>query len=464
MKNLASFALVLLCALGASAQYDTIIVGGGLSGLAAAVELQKPKDQEGHKGQNVLVVESTDRLGGRVRSVEAYGLTIENGAEFIDRENKNLQDLIRRYRLELIELDKRPERMIFSFGGRTYSLAELSEKIFSENEQAIQKIQRLRTNPSLSIAKAMEFAGFNEFAKSVFSTVIGSETGRNPAEIAFSEFGNYFFAFDSKKRLIRFLPYADESFKLKGGTERLVQALAADLKPGTVALNMKVTAVKTVESGFELTVETPAGARKLSARELVITVPAKALKAIRFDIGPRGEAAVRQLTGMPYAQNSKLYLFFSRKRWLEMGLSGAGWSEKGFQFFESSQGQGAKTGAILAYSGEPPRTGAERAELIERTLGELDRIFPGLRKDYIGHRLFQFPRSYSVQGLIGAPSQSAFLKAARDLPFRLIGEGFSTESPGYMDGAVETGLKAAREILRRSRPSLNRCARAVSNF
>ena len=40
-------------------QADTLIVGGGLSGLALAAKLQKA-------GQSFLVVEAAERLGGRI--------------------------------------------------------------------------------------------------------------------------------------------------------------------------------------------------------------------------------------------------------------------------------------------------------------------------------------------------------------------------------------------------------------
>ena len=40
-------------------QTDTLIVGGGLSGLALAAKLQKA-------GQSFIVVEAAERLGGRI--------------------------------------------------------------------------------------------------------------------------------------------------------------------------------------------------------------------------------------------------------------------------------------------------------------------------------------------------------------------------------------------------------------
>jgi monoamine oxidase len=51
-------------------KFEVIIIGGGISGLAAANELIK----SGIK--NVLVLEGNDRLGGRINTVRDQGIEI----------------------------------------------------------------------------------------------------------------------------------------------------------------------------------------------------------------------------------------------------------------------------------------------------------------------------------------------------------------------------------------------------
>src|SRR5690349_1143116 len=57
---------------------DVIVIGAGVSGLAAARELRL-------RGLSVLVVEGRDRIGGRVHTVrpEGWPLPVEAGAEFV---------------------------------------------------------------------------------------------------------------------------------------------------------------------------------------------------------------------------------------------------------------------------------------------------------------------------------------------------------------------------------------------
>ncbi|HLE42541.1 MAG TPA: FAD-dependent oxidoreductase, partial [Methylomirabilota bacterium] len=50
---------------------DAIVVGGGIAGLAAAWEL---------RDRDVLVLEASDRLGGRIRSERRGGMWLNFGA------------------------------------------------------------------------------------------------------------------------------------------------------------------------------------------------------------------------------------------------------------------------------------------------------------------------------------------------------------------------------------------------
>ena len=53
--------------------YDILIVGAGISGLAAADNLID-------SGKDILVLEARDRVGGRIWSHLWYGVIIEEGA------------------------------------------------------------------------------------------------------------------------------------------------------------------------------------------------------------------------------------------------------------------------------------------------------------------------------------------------------------------------------------------------
>jgi monoamine oxidase len=58
-------------------QHDVLIVGGGVSGVAAALELVG-------RGLDVRIVEARTRLGGRIATDAVAGLSVETGGEFLD--------------------------------------------------------------------------------------------------------------------------------------------------------------------------------------------------------------------------------------------------------------------------------------------------------------------------------------------------------------------------------------------
>ena len=73
-----------------SSYYDVIVVGAGFSGLLSALALSK-------EGNNVLIIEKENRIGGVCRSYEVDGFTVDTGPHIITRMDsgplKSLMDL-----------------------------------------------------------------------------------------------------------------------------------------------------------------------------------------------------------------------------------------------------------------------------------------------------------------------------------------------------------------------------------
>lgn len=79
--------------------YDVIVVGAGISGLAAANQLKQ-------KNYKVLVLEARDRVGGRIWTDHAFGSPFELGAHWIQGIDKNpIAELARKLNLEVVTTD-----------------------------------------------------------------------------------------------------------------------------------------------------------------------------------------------------------------------------------------------------------------------------------------------------------------------------------------------------------------------
>ncbi|MCL4244354.1 MAG: protoporphyrinogen oxidase [Candidatus Dadabacteria bacterium] len=102
-----------------------VVVGGGITGLAAANRLREVADER-HPGLEVLLIEASERTGGPIRTIERDGFLIEEGPDaFITTKPWGL-NLCRRLGLdgELIETNDR-KRKTYILRGST--LVEIPE-------------------------------------------------------------------------------------------------------------------------------------------------------------------------------------------------------------------------------------------------------------------------------------------------------------------------------------------------
>jgi len=65
-------------------QKTVIVIGAGTAGLAAAKKLR-----ESNTGVKVIILESSDRIGGRISTKRDFGFTFEEGAQWIHGQGEN---------------------------------------------------------------------------------------------------------------------------------------------------------------------------------------------------------------------------------------------------------------------------------------------------------------------------------------------------------------------------------------
>ncbi len=103
--------------------YDIVVLGGGVSGLSAAVALQEEKLKGTHSA-SIALFEAGDRLGGHIQSVRKNGFLIEEGPDCFIAENKDTFDFIERLGLtgELLGTSEENRRSFIASGNKLYSL------------------------------------------------------------------------------------------------------------------------------------------------------------------------------------------------------------------------------------------------------------------------------------------------------------------------------------------------------
>ncbi|XP_051121699.1 polyamine oxidase 1-like [Andrographis paniculata] len=131
-----------------SPPFSVIIVGAGISGIAAAKVLAD------NGVEDVLILEAADRIGGRIRKEDFGGVTVEVGAGWIagvgGKQSNPVWELARESNL----------RTCFSdYSNARYNIYDRSGKIFPSGiaahsyqkavESAIQKLQSQESNPDV---------------------------------------------------------------------------------------------------------------------------------------------------------------------------------------------------------------------------------------------------------------------------------------------------------------------------
>ena len=128
-------------------QFDCIVIGAGLAGLTAARDLQA-------QGKSVLVLEASDRVGGRVKSDYQDGFIFDRGFQVINprypqvAKSKLIKDLDFKYisgSIQLADLDKK-------IG---YSLGSFSSEIGGGVEKL--KFVTFVLNPKVGLDKSFGF-------------------------------------------------------------------------------------------------------------------------------------------------------------------------------------------------------------------------------------------------------------------------------------------------------------------
>lgn len=97
-----------------------IVLGGGIAGLYASYLL-------GKTGIKVQLIEATDRLGGRIRTIaDVSGNFLDLGAEWIQAEHKTAKSLIRELGLKTTDFEVQSDLFFGSY--RKFGTWDISPK------------------------------------------------------------------------------------------------------------------------------------------------------------------------------------------------------------------------------------------------------------------------------------------------------------------------------------------------
>jgi monoamine oxidase len=439
------------------------IVGAGLAGLSAGYHLRR-------KGVLADIFEGDKRAGGRVKSARIFdggNLNTEIGAEFIDSAHNDLFWLVRALGLQDKIMDTEADtfgiRDAIFFENRHRSVRE----VVAELRDAYPRIRADRRRlggrhaaalDGISLADYVESLPMSNWVKKMLHAAYLGENGLETSEQSAANLLSVLEIRDS-----RFLPFgdSDERFKIAGGNEQIPQGLAKILAP-QIRYEHRLTALRENADGSLTLVFSENGTtREQTFDAVVMTLPFSVLRQVelQMELPPLKRRAIQELG---YGTNSKFILETSQRTWRQAGYRGFLFNEQIPNGWDSAQLQqdNAGVGAFTCYFGGERGKNATKGtenEQLANVMPALDQAFPNTKASLTGKmELANWPSSPFVRGSYSCfrPGQTELFGGVAAQPVRglhFAGEHCSTDFWGFMNGAAETGRKAAERVLRRVR-------------
>ena len=395
----------------------TVVVGAGLAGLVAADELVRG-------GVEVVVLEARSRVGGRVWSERLpNGAVVEMGAEFILPGNTAIRELVDRFGLGL--WDK----------GMRYGRRDPKGGIGTTHEElaaAVAEVERALPDGAAR-ASAREFLDGLDIPAGAREAILAR------VEISSANSAERVAAGD----LVGVAHIDDEPAPgIAGGNQRLPLALAESLG-SAVRLDSPVSAV---EWGERVRVVTAGG--EVDADACVVAVPASVLDRIAFD-PPLPAQVAEPLAQITYGHAAKLFVPLGHppEPSAVMNVPERYWTW-------TATGEAGRTQPVVsAFAGSRPALDALDVQNgPEPWLDSLEHLRDDLDLDRDGALLSTWTDDPWVGAAYSTSPPASVAEAVEEPtgPLAFAGEHTAGRYAALMEGAIRSGRRAARSLMRRA--------------
>jgi monoamine oxidase len=431
---------------------SVMVIGAGLAGLSAAVRLMKD-------GARVTVVEARSRVGGRVqtiRDVFAAGQHAEAGGDFIDHGQQDIRQLADEYGLPVRPILRRG----FSFvrykaqgmiHGRPVNGERAWKPIMQHAKPLVDAYHRAEQRWESAVAKSLA-----ERSVAQWLDEIDADAGMR----AMVRGLRGFFLADPEdlsllvliEQLASKAPGQEAMGRIEGGNDRLPRAMADELKED-VHLNTAALAVHQDPEGLRVTVQSAGTRTQINADYVILAVPVTALRAIEILPELPAEQA-RAFERLKYGRVTKSLLQFNRRFWKRKGRSAAyGTDAPTGGIWDANEEQRGTTGILSFMAGGQASEETQKMlarDGVEALVRSVAWLKPG-DAEVLSHYHVTWEHDSWTQGGY-AYFDPSFDPAWRPWLARphgrllFAGEQTSIQWQGYMNGAVESGLRAAAEV------------------
>jgi len=448
-----------------SQRYHTLIIGAGLAGLTAARQLSAA-------GQNVMVLEARDRVGGRTYTTTAAdGTPVDLGGQWVGPTQTRVLALLEEFKIKTFMQHHHGRKHLQVLGQRrSYhsSIPRLAPHHLIAMHLTLRKLERMSQTldaespaqhpkaaawDAISMAYWIERHARTAIVKQLITAAIHAVFATEPAQLSLLQFLFYVRSAGSLLALLE-IPGGAQEQRIMGGAQMLSEHLATTVRSqgGSFQLDHAVTTVAQDAHGITVHCQDKA----YHADKLVVALaPAHCQHIAWQPTLPLHRQHIIQ--HMPMGRVIKVVAIYPTAFWLEQGNSGEVVCDTGplrMSFDDSpvDQKHGALVGFILGQAADEwsARSQAERREAVLQQLAQYFGPAAVTPSEFLEKDWCQDPWSHGCYvGLFTPGSMHTLAPMMRQPVGNIYWAGTETATVwnGYMDGAIQSGERAAQQIL-----------------
>lgn len=435
-----------------------LILGAGLAGLVAGYQLADA-------GHEVTILEAQTMPGGRVRTLRepfSDGLYAEAGAGRIPDTHEITLQWVRMFGLQLdafypttlADIEFMRGKRIRVPRGSDIDMAQVPLNLTPEERKL--GFQGMKEKYYLPLLRKVwsvppekwpstDVLPYGEMRLDEFLRRQGaSEDAVHYFSFGFEHDSVLDFLRDAASHEVRKL------FKIRGGNDLLPRAIASELSD-FIRYGAAVRRIEHDAKGVRAVFEQTGTHHTASADVMIVTLPFTVLR--KLELAPRflpeKQRAIDELT---YFSVSRVYLQTRTRFWEADGLNGFGITDHPMEIWSPAYGEESPRGLLLSYMYEDlaRRVAAMNpGERVNFGLEEMGKVFPGLREHCeTGTSWCWDEHPWSLGALcLFTPGMFAHFPHIVKPEGRVYFAGEHTSPwPGWIQGAIYSGLRAAREV------------------